>query len=62
MKMREALWSAVACYRFDFASLLAAIRTQRFPASKLAWQERQQAAALQSASRVFQSCSLSFAF
>ena len=40
MKIREALWSAVACYRFDLANLLTALASQatahRSAASKLA--------------------------
>jgi hypothetical protein len=52
MKMREALWSAVAC-SFAQASLLAvegyAVPLESETASKLAGSKRQQAAALHSA-------------
>jgi len=54
MKMREALWSAVACYRFTPGQLAsrAGVRVPRRDeaASKLAGSKRQQAAALHSAS------------
>jgi hypothetical protein len=53
--MREALWSAVACYRFALGQLAGRIASALAriddDASKLARRKRQQAAALRSALR-----------
>jgi hypothetical protein len=52
MKICEALWSAAACCRFPRASLLAPFRPYlRRTTGKPACKKRQQAAALQSASK-----------